>query len=372
LYETVRAYAAELLDDSAREPIEAAYVARLCQQAGELSTRIRSQDQERWMAEFMLVWPDLRRAWELAVQQGDADRTTRAAMSLLPLWLDGSVLKAYDLVAPSIRLADEVRPRYHGDLVFMCAQAMFSLGNYDRAGELLDRIERDVPLPVDPDLVGGTPMLRGFVAVAAGDLDTCERELRRSVELLENATGSPAGWLAAYAHNGLGSLLTLRGDVDAAIGEFAMSRELGHHSGNINAEMQALVFEACLRLEAGRADLARDLLGPACDLVELRPFYEGNAYCLEAVAGYAAAGGNVTDGARLLGLARALRDVLGARIWAALEPTSRRIHDVVRSASDLSSFDAAYAEGRTLDPRTTAMLCRAQLRLPAAAAGAGL
>lgn len=364
LYETVRAFAAELLDEAARGQVEAAYVARLTEQAGELSARIRSPNHERWLAEFRLVWPDLRRAWVLAVRQGQADQTVRASLSLLPLWLDGRVLTALDLVEPSVRLADEVRPHRHGDLVFLCAWAMFNLGDYDRAAELLDRIGRDVPLPVDPDFVGGTSMFRGVIAVGSGDLDTSERELRRSVELLEPPAGTTTGWLAAYVHNTLGSLLALRGEVDAALAEFTTSRELGRTSGNVSVEMQALVFEAWLRLDAGRSDLARGLLVAACDLLGLRPFYEGNAYCLEVVAGYAAGVGNATEGAALLGLARALRDMLGARVWAAVEPTSLLIHDAVRSASDVSSFDVAYAKGRTLDPRTSAALCLAALRFP--------
>ncbi len=42
---------------------------------------------------------------------------------------------------------------------------------------------------------------------------------------------------------------------------------------------------------------------------------------------------------------------------------SGQMHDMVRSASDGPSFDAAFAEGQTLDPRTSAARCRAALRL---------
>ena len=366
LYETVRAYAAELLDEVTREQVDSAYVERLTGQAVELSSRIRSRQHQRWMPEFRRIWPDLRRAWELALHRGDAERTCLASMSVLPLWLDGSLLKANDLIAPSIRLADEARPGNHGELLFECALAAYHLGDYDRAGQFLDRIGADVSLPEDPDMVAGTPLLRSYIAVAGGDFDTCERELRRSLELLGSRPGGGEGWLAAYAHNGFGELLAVRGDVAGAIRELTRSRELGHESGNVGAEMQALVFEAGLHLASGRHDQARELLESACDLVELQPFYEGNAYCLEAVASYVAGVGYVSEAARLLGLARALRDLVGARIWALLDPTTARIHDTVRSASDGPSFDATFAEGRTLDPRTSAVRCRAALRLPIA------
>jgi hypothetical protein len=199
--------------------------------------------------------------------------------------------------------------------------------------------------------------------VAGGDLDTCERKLRRSLELLESRPGGGEGWVAAYTHNGLGELLAARGDVAGAIRELTRSRELGHESGNVGAEMQALVFEADLHLVSGRDGQARELLESACDLVELQPFYEGNAYFLEAVAACVAGVGHASEAARLLGLAKALRDLVGARIWALLDPMSARIHDTVRSASDGLSFDAAFAEGRTLDPGTSAARCRTALRL---------
>jgi hypothetical protein len=163
--------------------------------------------------------------------------------------------------------------------------------------------------------------------------------------------------------------LALRGDIDGAIRELTVARELGRDFGNVGAEMESHVFEADLHLASGRRDKARELLESACAFVELRPFYEGNAYCLEEVAAYAAGGGNTTDAARLLGLAQALRDVLGTRSWALLKPLTERIHDAVRSASHGSSFDAAYAEGRTLDPRCGAALCRTALALPVAPPG---
>jgi predicted ATPase len=366
LYESVRAYAAELLDDAAREQVEPAYVQRLTGQAVELSRWIRSREHQRWLAEFRRVWPDLRRAWEIALRRRDAERTCLASAGVLPLWLDGSLLKAYDLIEPSVRLADEVRPESHGELLFQCALAAFHLGDYDRAGQFLGRIGADVAPPKDPDMVAGASLLRSYIAVAAGDLDTCERELRRSLELLQSRTAGGVAWLGAYVHNGFGELLAVRGDVAGAIGELTLSRELGHESGNVGAEMQALVFEAGLHLVSGRHDQARDLLEAASDLVELQPFYEGNAYFLEAVALNVAGVGHVSEAARLLGLAKALRDLVGARIWALLDPMSARIHDTVRSASDGTSFDAAFAEGRTLDPHTSAARCRAALRLPIA------
>ena len=362
MYETVRAYATELLDDAARESVEAAYVERLSQQALELSQLIRSNDHDRWMAEFRLAWPDLRRAWELALHRGDADHTAMAAWNLLALWLDGSVLKAYDLVEGTLRLGDAARPRHHAELVFLCAQAVFNVGDYARAAALLDRLGADIPEPEDRDILGAERILRGFMAMSAGDLDTCERELHSSVALLGSHDDGDASWLEAFAHTAVGAVIALRGDEAGAVQELRTARALAQDRGNISAQMQSLVFEADLDLAAGRLEAARELLDPACDLVARRPFFEGNGYCIEAVAAYATAVGNAAEGARLLGLAGALRDMLGARVWPVREATSRRIHDAVRAELDATTFEAAFAEGRALDPGTSGSLCRQVLR----------
>ena len=285
-----------------------------------------------------------------------------AAWSLLALWLDGSVLKAYDLVESSLQLGDTARPRQHAELVFLCAQAVFNVGDYEQAAKLLDRLGADVPVPEDRDMLGAELILRGFLAMSAGDLDTCERELNKSVELLGSREGTGASWLEAFAHSAVGAVLALRGDEAGAVDELRTARLMAHDRGNNNAEMQSLVFEANLHLAAGRLEEARELLDPACDLVARRPFFEGNGYCIEAVAAYATAVGNAVDGARLLGLVSAMRDMLGARIWAVLESTSQRVHDAVRAEIDAATFDAAFAEGRALDPGTSGSLCRQALR----------
>ena len=366
MYETVRAYAAELLDDTARDAVETAYVERVSAEALELSRLIRSNDHERWMAEFRLVWPDLRRAWELALQRDDAEHTAMATWSMLALWLDGSVLKAYDLVESSLRLGDAARPRHHAELVFLCAQAVFNVGDYELAATLLGRLGADIPEPEDRDILGAERILRGFMAMSAGDLDTCERELRSSVVLLGSTDDAGASWLEAFAHSALGAVMALRGDEAGAVAELRTARALAHERGNISAEMQSLVFEADIYLATGRPEQARELLDPACDLVARRPFFEGNGYCIEAVAACATAAGHAVEAARLLGLASALRDMLGARIWPVLEATSRRIHDATRAELDAATFEAAFAEGRALDPATSGALCRQALHSTAA------
>jgi hypothetical protein len=167
--------------------------------------------------------------------------------------------------------------------------------------------------------------------------------------------------LSAFAHNGLGNVLVSRGDVDGALVEFARTRELAIASGNVGAHMQGLVFDADLQLTLGRVDAARELLLAACDVVGPQPYFEGNAYFLEVSGACAAACGRATEGARLIGLAGALRTMLGARVWAVVENLAERSRQTVRGALDPDAYERAVAEGRTLDPGSAAALCRAAL-----------
>jgi len=281
------------------------------------------------------------------------------------LWLEGRGREAADLVSASIRLAEEKRPPRHSDLLIVAAQVTTSSGDFSQGAALLNRIGDDVPPPTDPAMVGALPLIRGFLAADVGDLETCDRELRRAIEVLDSEAHPESGWVQAYAHTGMGALLSLRGDISGAIGEFTTSCELGRRFGNLAAEMESLVLQAELYIASGRRGQARGLLAQACDLLQLQPFYEGNAYCLEAVAAYAAASGHATEAARLLGLAGAVRAVIGALIWPLLEPTSKLIHDQVRSATDGPTFENAYADGMALDPGLAASTCRAILALPA-------
>ena len=70
MFDTVRAYASERLDAlGARGSADEAFYVRMIDQVPGYVTGIRSADQARWRAEFRLVWPDLRRAWMLAVDR---------------------------------------------------------------------------------------------------------------------------------------------------------------------------------------------------------------------------------------------------------------------------------------------------------------
>jgi hypothetical protein len=358
MFDTVRAYASERLDAlGVRAATEEAFYVHLIDQVPDYVTGIRSSDQARWQAEFRLTWPDLRRAWTLAVDHRDADRASVAAQLSIPLWLAGRHHEVEDLVARSLELEPQTSSDHQGQLVVIAAHSAFYLGHYDRAAELLDRVDSGaVPAPVDPDGLGAMRLLRGYLATGDGDLEKAERLLAESVELLRQGANDGARWLESFSHNGLGSLKLLRGEPTEAGAEFELSRQLAERSGNIGSHMQALVFMAGLALGGGSRDEARRLLHDSVPLVNQQPYYEGNAYCLEVAAMYGVTGGRAADAARALGLAKALRTLIGAIVWPLLAAFSDGIHAMVREALGDEAFEAAFAEGLATDPRTAGSL----------------
>lgn len=360
MFNTVRAYAGERLEElGARELANESFCARMISQVPAFAGGVRSRDQARWRAEFRLVWPDLRLAWELSVEHEQGDRAAVAAQLIVPLWLEGRSHEVVDLVAASVRLGERTQPSRYGDLVVLAAHSAFYLGDYDRVLELLSRIGTTVPRPEVTDGLGAIPLLQGYLAASDGDLDAAERLLSESVERLRKGSDNSARWIEAFAHNGLGSLRLVRGDAPDAVLEFETSRRMAEDSGNIGARMQALVFMGGLALVDGRVDEARKLLLDAAELVEQQPFYEGNAYCLEVAASYALVSGRADGAARALGQASALRELIGARVWALMEQMSELVHTGVREALGDEAFESAFAGGRAADPRTAAATVRA-------------
>ena len=183
----------------------------------------------------------------------DADRAAVAAQLIVPLWLDGRTNEVVHLMASTVQLGERAAPSRHGDLVVIAAHAAFYLGDYEQVRELLSRLGATVPMPTETDGLGAISLLQGYLAAGDGDLDASERLLQESVTRLRVGHGDSARWIVAFAHNGLGSLKLLRGDLHGAVVEFETSRSIAEGSGNIGAQMQALVFMAGLAHFDGRS-----------------------------------------------------------------------------------------------------------------------
>lgn len=358
LFESVRAYAAEQLSEDARAAAETAYVSRMAQRIVPLARHIRSPDHARWRAEFRMTWPDLRRAWEIAVRQGDAAAAAQLELSVGALWLSGRSSEACSLVKATVDLASLATPREQTQVVLTAAIWAFSAGEFEWTTELLDRVGSDLPAPEDPEDAGGAELLRGYMHAVAGDLPRCESTLRGAVTLLRESSSPSARWLEGFARNGIGSAMMARGADDDAILEFSEARALSREQGNVAAEMLSLVYLAAMRLTCRLPDESVSLLLEATELMEAEPYYEGNAYCLEVAAAFAVTSGNLTGATEALGLAQTLREVSGARVWALIAQMSETVRAAAAAGLAPAEFEAATRRGRAMDPRGAGRMVR--------------
>ena len=358
MFESVRAYAFERLAAEDRRAAEGAYVSRMAQRVVPLASLIRSPDHARWRAELRAIWPDLRRAWEIAVRQGDTASAAQLVLSVGALWLVGRSNEARSLVVATVDLASRGTPREQTQIVLSAAIWAFSVGEFEWTTQLLDRVGADVPAPEDPADAGGAQLLRGYLFAVAGDLARCESTLQGAVDLLRDASSPGARWLEGFARNGIGSAMMARGADDDAIREFTESRALCREQGNVAAEMLALVFLAGMRLTCGLPDESVSLLLEATELMEAEPYYEGNAYCLEVAAAFSVTEGNLTGATEALGLAQTLREVSGARVWALIAQMSEAVRAAATAGLAPEGFEVAYARGRSMDPKAAAEVVR--------------
>ena len=364
MFESVRVYACERLSAEDRQAAEAAYMSRMAQRAVPLAALIRSPDHARWRAELRAIWPDLRRAWEIAVRQGDTAAAAQLVLSVGALWLVGRSNEARSLVAATVDLASRGTPREQTQIVLSAAIWAFSVGEFEWTTRLLDRVGADVPSPEDPADAGGAELLRGYLFAVAGDLARCESTLQGAVALLRDSASPGAKWLEGFARNGIGSSMMARGADDDAIREFSESRVLSREQGNVAAEMLALVYLAGMRLTCGLPDESVSLLVEATELMEAEPYYEGNAYCLEVAAAFAVTKDNLIGATEALGLAQTLREVSGARVWALIARMSQDVREAAGAELAPEVFAAAYASGRAMDPRAAGEIVRALVAGP--------
>jgi tetratricopeptide (TPR) repeat protein len=105
-------------------------------------------------------------------------------------------------------------------------------------------------------------------------------------------------------------------------------------------------------LRQGAADEAEDRFREALEIFRRNGDQRGIAECLAGLGGVAAERGDGTRAARAFGAASRLLEEIGADIF----PTNRRDYEVsvtrARTQLDEHAFNAAWAEGHAMSPKT--------------------
>jgi predicted ATPase/class 3 adenylate cyclase/DNA-binding CsgD family transcriptional regulator len=151
---------------------------------------------------------------------------------------------------------------------------------------------------------------------------------------------------AAWGTNVLHALLTL-GRLDVARAQVAAERAAiwGAEAGAITATVDTVLT----RLE-GNLTAAEQIGHEALGAHHRGGFRPQLVHVLEALAGLASAQGSYVECARLAGAAQALRDKMGYVLRWPYEVALRNVDfAAARAAIGDDAFDAAFADGRTLD-----------------------
>jgi predicted ATPase len=358
MYDAVRAYARERQDAADATATQDRLIARMAVVVRELDVGFRSAEHDRWRSEFRLVWPDIKTALELAIEREQAAHATQLSRAWVGMWMDGRVREIEPLMQAAMDLVDRLEPPEQGDMLLAGVGLRFNMGDYEAAQALISRIRAGIPLQSeDEELPGTLELYEGYLAAGEGDVESAQRHMQEAVRLLSEC-GPGGGWIEAFAHNGLGSLYALRGDVAGWRREMQRSGDLGRQYGNVGAQLQSLVFQAAGLVPAGQTDEAKGLLREAADLVQRYPFYEANAYCVEVAGLVALQEGDAPAAARALGMADALREVVGARVWPLLAMLRAGIEQSVRSALDEDAYRREVILGREVDLLTLADVVR--------------
>ncbi len=155
-----------------------------------------------------------------------------------------------------------------------------------------------------------------------------------------------------------GSCFSLSGKLALSQGDIATARRLLEKSVAINREIgnrehtaDSLFHRARVEVHQGENMAARALYEESLAMVARGGDSKGLIpSCLEALADVAAAQGEFTWAARLLGTAEALREALGTPLPPVDRATYERSIAATRAQLGEQSFAAAWAEGRTMTP----------------------
>ena len=101
-------------------------------------------------------------------------------------------------------------------------------------------------------------------------------------------------------------------------------------------------------LAQGDVGRATQLFVEALHLHRAQKNQLGMAECLAGLAGVAGAEAQPARAARLFGVAAAVREALGARVWPAEQADYERNLQRTRAQVDAAAWEAAWAEGRAM------------------------
>ena len=356
MLETIRQYAAARLDESGEaEDVHrrhAAYFERFvhelrCLFDGKRAVEAMCILDEDWQNIESVVVP-----WRVAA----GDYTTLVLLASTTwryVWLYDRVREATTWMADAYDAREQLEPPLRGELCRIWSSALYQLGDYGRAKDIL---EEAVELlaewgPRDRE-AWARAILAGLLPHFEPDHTRAQQEASRAVEIFR-AERNDFGLATALGI--AGTLTILRGDTEEGTRQLDEGLAASERVGLPSLIGANRALRAFASLSTGDVAEARRYLEEAART----PLYlEGTAFCLEGLAAVALAEGDPVRAATALGAAEGLRERTGIEMWPVVRTAFAPTIDALDAAGP--EVHAARYEGRHMNPRDTfAQLARA-------------
>jgi predicted ATPase len=319
MLETVRAYAAERLDEREEaDALRASHLAHIRHWADLAQPHLCGPGQREWALRVDPERANVRAAVATALGRGDDAAVIALVWDLyVYYWIRDAVEEPESwmaVVAAAGRPRDKVL-----DAKLRCLETLtrISRGDYSDAREdLATALAVFRAYDMDFEAAVALKEVANVAYVLDRDPAASAAALRESAALFERVDHD---WGVALVETMLGTVLATNGDLDAAERHHRRAWERATKIGNEPIMVQALHQLALVRVLAGRHEEAATFLDDAAPRVRRGGLRNAATYCLDVIAAVALARGDAATAVDALAVAEQVRATLRTPVWPTLE-----------------------------------------------------
>jgi predicted ATPase/Tfp pilus assembly protein PilF len=312
MLETIREFAAELLDELADAPSlrdrHAAWFIELGERA---RPELRAREARTWLARLDAEHANLRAALEHLLQSGNADGALRLSGAIWPYWQTrGHWTEGRRYLAAAVALGTALEPERLVNSLWGGSILAQWQGDIDEGEQLASRILEISKTAMDQEHVYEVAIhLLAIAASKRGDHDRAHALLEESIAIGRRG-GDP--WLFAIALNNLGNQLMSEGEYERSVELFEESLAMGEARGDLDRRARAYTNLGWAMHCLGDFDRMRDFYERALEAATEIGLVESQLWALFGLAVVETEVGQARVGARLFGRMTELKSHLGA------------------------------------------------------------
>jgi tetratricopeptide (TPR) repeat protein len=338
LLETIREYAAGLRTPADDEAVRLRHAHWCVDLAEEAEPELGGDRQADWFARLEAEHDNLRTGLDELDAHGEHELALRLAVALFRFWyVRGHLIEGRRRLEHALAHGDGQPAQLRRRALTAGAAIALLQGDYGAATTFAEdglAVARETE---EERLVANALSNLGAIVLAAGDERRAADVLEEAVPLAREVGDQR---ILALALNNLGDVALTVGDYERAEPLFDESLRLLRARGDTSNIARSQFNLGAVDLMLGRHDEARERFAESLALSQQAGDKEDLAWCLEGLAGLAAATGDGRRAALLLGAAQTLLEAMGA----AFKPFERRLDETTREGASRLCGAAAFAE----------------------------